>query len=263
MNIALYGTGRAAGALGIAFTNAGHRIVGVHGRTAEHIALTTALFDVTQGLADLRVIAVSDDAIEGVARDLADHTVAVPTVHVSGAVSVAALDPIAATGSQVGSFHPLQTMPDPVNGARQLRGAWIGITAPQPLYGELATLADSIGSRPFSLTDENKALYHAAAAASANFVLAALAVAESLFDAAGVPFEAAIPLVDAIVENAFALGPRAALTGPIARGDIATVGKQLEAVHEESQELYAQFVSLARATAHIAGTSDRFEDVLG
>jgi len=263
MNIALYGTGRAAGALGIAFADAGHRIVGVHGRTPERVTETSALFDVTPGPVELRVIAVSDDAIEEVARHIAELADEAPVVHVSGAVSVASLDPIAATGSQVGSFHPLQTMPDPVSGARQLRGAWIGVTAPQPLYGELVTLAESIGCRPFSLTDESKALYHAAAAASANFVLAALAVAEDLFDAAGVPFEVAIPLVDAIVENAFALGPRAALTGPIARGDTATVVKQLQAVHEETPELYNQFVSLARTTAHIAGTSDQFEDVLG
>jgi len=263
MNISLYGTGRAAGALGIVFANAGHTIVGVDGRTPEHIAGTSALFDVTPGPADLRVIAVSDDAIEEVARDLVDHADAVPTVHISGAVSVAALDPIATSGSQVGSFHPLQTMPDPVSGARQLRGAWIGITAAQPFYEDLANLAESIGGRPFSLADESKPLYHAAAAASANFVLASLAVAEDLFDAAGVPLEAAIPLVDAIVENAFALGPRAALTGPIARGDVATVAKQLDAVREKDPELYEQFVSLARVTAFIAGTSNRFKDVLG
>jgi predicted short-subunit dehydrogenase-like oxidoreductase (DUF2520 family) len=263
MNIALHGTGRAAGALGIAFANAGHTIVGVHGRTEERVATTSALFDVTPGPVELRVIAVSDDAIAEVAHRIADLGDGVPAVHVSGGVSVAALDPIAATGAQVGSFHPLQTMPDPVSGARQLRGAWLGITAPQPLYADLTALAGSIGCRPFFLADENKALYHAAAAASANFVLAALAVAEDLFDAAGVPFEAAVPLVDAIVENAFALGPRAALTGPIARGDVATVAKQLEAVRQDRPDLYDQFVSLARITAHTAGSSSRFGDVLG
>jgi predicted short-subunit dehydrogenase-like oxidoreductase (DUF2520 family) len=263
MNIALYGTGRASGALGIAFTNAGHTIVGVHGRTPEHIAATSDLFDVTPGPVELRVIAVSDDAIEEVAQDIADLADGVSVVHVSGAVSVAALDSIGAMGSQVGSFHPLQTMPDPVSGARRLRGAWIGITATEPFYEELAALAESIGCRPFSLADESKPLYHAAAAASANFVLAALAVAEELFDSSGVPFEAAIPLVDTIVENAFALGPRAALTGPIARGDVATVAKQLEAVQKERPDLYDQFVSLARITASTAGTVDRFEDVLG
>lgn len=262
MNIALYGTGRAAGALGIAFSNAGHSIVGVQGRTQGGTDATSEFFDVTPGSVGLRVIAVTDDAIEEVARSIADHADGVPVVHVSGAVSVDALDPIAAKGSQVGSFHPLQTMPDPVSGARRLRGAWIGITATHPLFGELDDLAVSIGCRPFSLADEKKPLYHAAAAASANFVVTALALAEGLFEASGVPFEVAIPLVDAIVENAFALGPQAALTGPIARGDIATVAKQLNAVRDTSPELYDQFLTLARLTATTAGTADRFEHVL-
>lgn len=263
MNIDLYGTGRAAGALGIAFTEAGHTMVGVHGRTVERTDATSALFDVAPGPADLRVIAVADDAIASVALRLASHTDGVPAVHVSGAMSVAALDPIARTGSQVGSFHPLQTMPDPINGARQLRGSWIGITAPAQLRDDLTALAESMGCRPFLVRDENKPLYHAAAAASANFVLAALTVADRLFEASGVPFDAARPLVDAIVDNAFALGPRTALTGPIARGDVGTVASQLEAVRDVSPDLYDDFVALARITARTAGTSEVFGDVLG
>jgi len=263
MNIALYGTGRAAGALGIAFTSAGHTIVSVHGRTQHRIAATTALFDVAPGPVDLRVIAVSDDAIQEVAGTIADRVDAIPAVHVSGAVSVSVLDAIAATGSQTGSFHPLQTMPDPVNGARQLRGAWVAITAPQPLHGVLADLAVSISCQPFSLSDDSKPLYHAAAAAAANFVLTALALAEGLFESSDVPFAAGKPLVDAIVENAFTLGPRSALTGPIARGDVGTVARQLEAVRIGSPDLYEPFLTLARMTAETAGTSDRFADVLG
>ena len=262
MNIALYGTGRAAGALGIVFTEAGHTIVEVHGRSQERIAATTKLFAVTAGHVDLRVIAVSDDAIEEVADRIADLDDQVPVVHVSGAVSVAALDAVAVAGTPVGSFHPLQTMPDAVNGARQLPGAWIGITAPEPLHSQLTDLAESIGCHAFTIADEDKPLYHAAAAASANFVLAALAVAEGLFEASGVRLDAARPLVDAIVENAFSLGPRAALTGPIARGDVGTVATQLDAVRKVSPEIYRQFVSLAQTTAAIAGTSDRFDGVL-
>ena len=262
MNIALYGTGRAAGALGIAFTEAGHSVVEVHGRSDDAIARTSALFDVTPATADLWVIAVSDDAIGDVADHLAERSDGIPVVHVSGAMSISTLDPIAAKGCQVGSFHPLQTMPDPVNGARQLRGSWIGITAPQSLHGSLDELAESMGCHPFNLADESKPLYHAAAAAAANFVLATLAVAEDLFESSGVPFSAARPLVDAIVDNAFTLGPHAALTGPIARGDVSTVVKQLEAVREGSPDVYDRFVSLARITAATADTGDRFENVL-
>jgi len=262
MNISIYGTGRAAGALGIAFAAAGHSIVGVSGRSTQRVEAMSGLFDVEPGTADLRVIAVSDDAIPEVARLLAPLADGVATVHISGAVSVAALAPIAASGSRTGSFHPLQTMPDPVNGARRLPGAWIGITATSPLDDQLAALAESIGCHPFTLEDGKKPLYHAAAAASANFVLAALAVAEELFDASGVPFETSRPLVGAIVENAFALGPSAALTGPIARGDTGTVASQLEAVRTGSPEFYDRFVSLSAITAATAGTSERFRDLL-
>ncbi len=262
MNIALYGTGRAAGALGIAFTRAGHTIVGVDGRSADAVAETRSLFDVASGLADLRVIAVSDDAIEEVAAGIARLADPTATVHVSGAVSVAALDSIATTGSQVGSFHPLQTMPDPISGARQLPGSWIGITADEPLHSHLIDLATSIGCNSFPITDDAKPLYHAAAAASANFTLAVLSLAKDLFDGAEVPFASARPLVESIIENAFALGPTEALTGPIARGDRETVRKQLAAVRTAVPGRYEEFVILSQITARTAGTAEMFSDVL-
>ena len=262
MNIALYGTGRAAGALGIAFSQAGHTIVGVHGRSPGSVAGTRSLFDVTPGPVDLRVIAVSDDAIPEVAAGIADLTDRAASVHVSGAVSIAALDAIAATGSQIGSFHPLQTMPGPVTGARQLPGSWIGITADEPLRSHLIVLASSIGCNSFDIADDAKPLYHAAAAASANFTLAVLSLAKDLFDGADVPFASARPLVESIIENAFALGPTEALTGPIARGDRETVRKQLAAVRTAVPGRYEEFVILSQITARTAGTAEMFSDVL-
>ncbi len=83
-----------------------------------------------------------------------------------------------------------------------------------------------------------------------------------MFTAAGVPFEAALPLVRAVTDNAFALGPGAALTGPIARGDVATVRGQLAAVQRWAPDLLDDFTALGRATARLAGTRDIFEDLL-
>ena len=117
--------------------------------------------------------------------------------------------------------------------------------------------------QPFELDDADKALYHAAAAAAANYPLAALSMARRLFAAAGVPFEAAGPLVRAVVDNAFALGPDVALTGPVARGDVGTVAAQLAAVERTDPSLAPHFVSMARATAAVAGTEEVFEEVLG
>jgi predicted short-subunit dehydrogenase-like oxidoreductase (DUF2520 family) len=87
-------------------------------------------------------------------------------------------------------------------------------------------------------------------------------MAERLFAAAGVPFEAAHPLVDAVVGNAFALGPAAALTGPIARGDVATVAAQRAAVGSAVPDVEEDFAAIGRVVARVAGTSAEFSGVL-
>ncbi len=262
MNISVYGTGRAAGALAIAFARAGHRIVSIDGRSPAAVDTLCDLVTVHDGDPDLRVVAVSDDAIESVAGLLAARGDVVDTVHVSGAVPTTALQAVADRGVQVGSFHPLQTLPDPVSGADRLPGAWIGITAEPPLRDRLVELASSIGCRTFTIDDAAKPLYHAAAAATANFTLTVLALAEDLFAAAGVPFATARPLLEATVANAFELGPRPALTGPIARGDVATVARQLAAIRDAAGERSEDFTQLAAMTARTAGTGDLFEGVL-
>jgi predicted short-subunit dehydrogenase-like oxidoreductase (DUF2520 family) len=73
-----------------------------------------------------------------------------------------------------------------------------------------------------------------------------------------VPWEAAIPLVEAVVKNAIELGPDEALTGPIARGDVATVEQQRAAVRETTPDLEADFVDIGRAVAHLAGREAEF-----
>lgn len=260
MNIEIHGTGRAAGAIAIAASRAGHVVVGIHGRGGAEANPLEPNVTIIPGRPDLRIIAVSDRAIGEVAESLVGAE-PVPTVHVSGVEPITVLDPLADVVA-VGSFHPLQTLPTPEAGADRLAGAWIGITAEEPLAAQLGGFAESMGCRPFRLADAQKALYHAAAAAVANFTLASMAVADDLYSASGVPFEASRPLMEAIAANAYDLGPRQALTGPIARGDIGTVAKQVEAIRAELPEDLDAFLGFARATALIAGTSDQMEEAL-
>ncbi|GMQ85429.1 MAG: hypothetical protein BMS9Abin07_0995 [Acidimicrobiia bacterium] len=270
MRIAVVGPGRAGTALAIAAHRAGHDIVAVLGRTQEHAQAGAGRFGaVAQRVGDpvppvdLLLIAVGDDSIGHVAESLAPTVGDVSgAVHLSGATSVEVLAPIAAAGVTTGAFHPLQTLPNPEAGAARLGGAWFAVTADSPLRESLHELAASIGGLPFDLDDAHKPAYHAAAAASANFPLAALTVARDLFDAAGVPFAAARPLVEAIIANAFDQGPAESLTGPIARGDVATVATQLAAVAEETPEWQATFRCFLTATALVAGTTDQFEELL-
>jgi predicted short-subunit dehydrogenase-like oxidoreductase (DUF2520 family) len=163
----------------------------------------------------------------------------------------------------VGSFHPLQTLPTPEAGAGRLSGAWIAVTAEdEVLRTRLHDLAASLGANPFDLADAAKPLYHAAAAAAANFPLVALAMAADLFAAAGVPFEASKPLVDAVVANAFALGPRAALTGPVARGDVGTVEAQIQAVVSSAPDWETAFRALVGELAKVTGRVDQFRGIV-
>lgn len=261
MNIEIHGTGRAAGALGLRAVSSGHRITTVFGRSEDRVADLEERLGVTGGDPDLRIIAVSDDAIASVVVGLVDAG-AVPTVHVSGSMPVSILDPLA-DRMPIGSFHPLQTLPDMDRGAARMQGAWVAVTAPEPFAADLEHFAESLGCMAFRLEDSHKALYHAAAAACANYVLVALGLGETLFAAAGVPFEASRPLVEAIVANAFTMGPSSALTGPIARGDVGTVRRQLAAVEGIDEATASIFRSMARATATFSGSSGDMVDAIG
>lgn len=268
MDCILVGPGRAGLAISLRLQSAGHRIVGVlarddGARDAAAARLGAAPLSWTDPLpaADLMLLAVRDDAIAGVAAALAPVAGAVDAVvHLSGVTPIGALEVFDA---MIGSFHPLQTLPTPEVGAARLAGAWVAITAREDFLADrLFEVATSLGMHGFELEDDAKAAYHAAAAAAANFPLAALAMSRRLLDEVGVPFEAVEPLVRAIVDNAFSMGPEAALTGPVARGDVGTVAAQIAAVRAVAPDLVADFVAMARATATAAGTADVMDEVL-
>ena len=269
MRIALVGPGRAGTALAIAFQRSGLEIVAVAGRDHDRTEATAARFGAASIAigdplppADLVVLAVRDDAIRPVAETAAPVIGDVGgAVHLSGATPVDVLESIAEIGVPTGSFHPLQMLPTPETGADQLHGAWIAVTAAEPLRTTLYGLAESIGARPFDLGDGGKAIYHAAAAAAANFSLAALSISDELFEAAGVPFAAARPLVEAAVANAFDHGPAESLTGPVARGDVSTVEAQLSAIEADAPQWRDAFRAMVAATADVAGTAERFEEL--
>lgn len=255
MRLVMVGPGRAGGSLALAAQRAGHVITGVLERTggfAGRHGFVSLSWEERLPNADLLVLSVSDRAIAEVASRLAASVSEVQSaVHLSGYASVATLRPLEEAGLLVGSFHPLQTLPNPETGADSLAGAYAAVTAKEPLRSELHDLASDLDMVPFDLEDERKPLYHAGAAAASNLVVTALAIAADLLGAAGVPLQAARPLTEQVVANAFTLGPDAALTGPIARGDIETVRGHLAAAEKAS--VGRQFRLLAEATALRAG----------
>lgn len=251
MDLVFVGMGRAGGSLARASEAAGHTIGGILSRRSDQ---TTLSWDEPLPSCDLVLITVGDSSIAEVVHRLAPRwNPATPAVHVSGFMSVDVLRPLGETGADVGSFHPLQSLPDPERGAEALAGAWAALTAGDELRSLLHGYATSLAMRPFQLADDAKPLYHAAAAAAANYVVEALGVASDLLDAAQVAPEVMEPLTRRVVENVFAVGAAAALTGPIARGDLPTVHGQMRAASSVSPGLGAEFRLLAEATALRAG----------
>ena len=269
MRIIIVGPGRAGGAMAVASHLAGHDIVGVYARRPDDQIVATQVARVAEPIgtdlpaADLIVVAVHDDALTSVAEQLAPVAGKVTgAVHLSGLVATSALEPLSLVGVDIGAFHPLQTLPSWKIGARSLAGAHVAVTAGEALGGVLVELADSLGAKAFHLADEVKPLYHAAAAASANYVVAALALAGTLFEAANVDQSVSRPLVESVVANAFDLGAAVSLTGPIARGDIGTVATQIRAIGEQAPGSVESFKALGRLTAELAGTDELMRELL-
>jgi predicted short-subunit dehydrogenase-like oxidoreductase (DUF2520 family) len=262
MKIAVYGPGRAGGALALAATHAGHEIVSVTGRNTDAVADLSSEVRPTGASPDLLIIAISDDALVDAWEIVDSDAVPPAVVHISGAIPSTVLAPFQVAGASIGAFHPLQTLPDRHTGASRIAGAYIAITASGELREMLFEFARSLGGLPFEVDDATKPLYHAAAAASANYTLASLGLASELYEAAGIDFDVARPLVQAIIDNAFDMGPHRSLTGPIARGDVATIEAQLAAVENGAPDMLEAFKALARITATLAGTESEFSEVL-
>jgi predicted short-subunit dehydrogenase-like oxidoreductase (DUF2520 family) len=184
---------------------------------------------------ELRLLCVPDTAIAQVARGIARG----PWVaHVSGATPLAALDP----HSRRFSVHPLQTF-TLTRGSEQLDGAWAAVTAEHDVaLARARWLAEILGLRAFELADGARSLYHAGAAIASNYLVTLYRAAARLFEDAGAPPEALVPLMRRTIENGFEL------TGPIARGDWATLDRHLDAIRESEPELEEMYNALAAVT---------------
>jgi predicted short-subunit dehydrogenase-like oxidoreductase (DUF2520 family) len=228
--IAIVGSGRLGTALTPALRSAGHSVSGPHGR------------DFDGAGHDLVLLCVPDGEIANAAAAI----VAGPVVgHCSGATGLAALGERDAL-----ALHPLMTVtPD----GAEFAGAGCAVAGTSERSLELARrLATDLGMKAFELADEDRALYHAAASVASNFLVTLEGAAERLAAEAGVPRSALAPLVRASVENWAAAGAQRALTGPIARGDEATVARQRDAIEARAPELIELFDALADATRALA-----------
>jgi predicted short-subunit dehydrogenase-like oxidoreductase (DUF2520 family) len=265
--IAIVGGGRMGRGLALALGAAGERVVVWSRREA-----TGIVSDAVSGASTV-ILAVPDDAITEVAAQLATLgaiEASQVVLHLSGVRDVRALRPLEGTRAALGSFHPLQTVADPATAAARWQGAVAAVEGDPRAILEGERLARLLGLEPVRIPPEAKPAYHAGAVIASNYVVVLAGMASRLVEEAGVPRSLAakmyLPLLLGAAENLARQSPAEALTGPVRRGDLATVRAHLEALGPDDRILYARLGLEALALAREAGLeparADEMERVL-
>jgi predicted short-subunit dehydrogenase-like oxidoreductase (DUF2520 family) len=258
------GAGRVGSVLALALNKAGYPVVAVASRRFESAQSLAGRIDGCDAVhspqtvvdrADLVFVTTPDDAIRGVAQSLPWRD-GVAVVHTSGAETRDALRIAAARGATTASLHPLQTFAGVDQGLAVLPGTVFAVEAEGDLKDTLLTLVTDLQGTPIELRSEDKVLYHAAAVLASNYVVTLMKLASDLWLRIGQERSAAVPallpLLRGVVANLDALGLPAALTGPIARGDVETVRRHLDAIAAAAPETLPAYRELALQTIPVA-----------
>jgi len=244
--LAIVGPGRAGTALSLALVARGWTVTAVAGRSPEAestrrvaVALDARPVPASDAGrdADLVIVATPDTAIAGAAAGLAPSLrEGALVLHLSGARTLHEFDDLLLARPEVavGSLHPLQSLPSGEVGRARLPGSWCAIDGPD----SVERIALTLGMRPFRVDAADRMRYHATACVASNHLVALLGQVERLAANAGVPFEAFLPLVRATLGNVDDLGTAGAVTGPVARGDVATVAAHLDALPPGERAAY-------------------------
>src|SRR5262245_726003 len=262
--IGIVGAGAVGTALGAALHRGGWPVKAVASRDPQRrerfrslvegsraFAEATALLDEVE----LVIVAVPDDAIPLVAGGLRMYS-GQAMVHTSGALDAAVLTPAMAAGTQIGSFHPLVAFADMERAVAALRGATVAIEGDDQLADLLARMAEAMGAVPVRLAPGSKSAYHAAAVLAAGGFVALLDAIAELGRVAGLDESGSLtiygPLVEQTLGNARALGIRAALTGPITRGDVGTLDAHLRTLRAHAPGVVDLYVAAAEREIDLA-----------
>ncbi|HET7677132.1 MAG TPA: DUF2520 domain-containing protein [Candidatus Limnocylindrales bacterium] len=258
------GAGRVALTLGPAFAAAGWPVVAVASRDPERRMRFQSLVPGAHGFAepagilddvDIAFLTVPDDAIAPVAGSMRLYS-GQGIVHTSGLLPAAVLSPAMAAGTLAGSFHPLVAFAEPDTARAALRGATVAIEGDEALVSVLAELAEAVGAQPVRLPSGGKAAYHAAAVLAAGGFVALLDAIAEVGRGAGLDEAGALavygPLVRQSLANAERLGIRAALTGPIVRGDRGTLRAHMDALRALAPGALGLYAAAARREIALA-----------
>jgi predicted short-subunit dehydrogenase-like oxidoreductase (DUF2520 family) len=238
-HLTIVGAGRA----GLAFAGA----LGDRGWTVRLLRRGDDVAGAAEGT-DVVLLCVPDRDVAPVAQAISPGPAVV--AHVAGSLTLDVLAP----HEPRASVHPLVSLPPaPLGAARLSAGGWFAV-AGHPVGAEIAR---ALGGRVIEVRDEDRPVYHAAACVAANHLVVLLGQVERLAASIDVPLAAYLDLARGAVDNVAALGALAALTGPAARGDDATLAAHRAALPEAELGVYDCLASAARRLADGTGHHDR------
>jgi predicted short-subunit dehydrogenase-like oxidoreductase (DUF2520 family) len=204
------------------------------------------------------MLAVGDDQIAPSCAALAARGLlhGATVFHCSGARASGELQAARSAGAQVASIHPVRSFADPASVAADFEGTWCGVEGEADALALLSPAFEAIGARLVAIDAAAKTVYHAASVFASNYLVTVLDAALRAYAAAGVPPEVARelarPLASETLANVFRLGAPAALSGPVARGDMATVARQQAALQGWDGPTASLYAALVEATTALA-----------
>jgi predicted short-subunit dehydrogenase-like oxidoreductase (DUF2520 family) len=263
------GAGRVGAALGAALARAGHEIVAASGVSEQSMARAERLLpgvpllpaDEVVAESAFVLLAVPDDVLRPLVAGLADTDAWQPgqlVAHTSGAQGIGVLDPAAARGVLALALHPVMTFTGRPEDVDRLLGATFGVTAVDELRPVAESLVVEMGGEPVWVPESARPLYHASLTIASNHLVTLVNDALGLLGGAGVaePGRLAAPLLSASLDNVLRLGD-AALTGPVVRGDVATVAAHVATLTRSAPDVLPAYLAMARRTAERARDAGR------
>jgi predicted short-subunit dehydrogenase-like oxidoreductase (DUF2520 family) len=264
-SVGIVGAGPVGLALGVAISRAGWPVAAAasrdEGRRERFRALVPgarAFIDPVAVVdeAELAILTVPDDAIPALAASLRLYSGQV-LIHTSGLLGAEVLEPARSAGSQIGAFHPMVSFTADTEAAvAALRGATIALDGDDRAMGLLADLAEAVGGVPVRLPPGSKPAYHAAAVLASGGFVALLDAVVALGAVAGMDERGSLAVYGRLIEgtlaNARKAGVRAALTGPVTRGDAGTLRAHLDALERFAPDVVELYLAAAKREARLA-----------
>jgi predicted short-subunit dehydrogenase-like oxidoreductase (DUF2520 family) len=266
-DIAIIGTGKLGTNLGYTLSQKGHRITALSDKNLSSARQSHQFIGqgkvtddnpVAARLGQWVILAVPDDAIETVARELTDSALDWQdkfVFHCSGLHTTESLDSLEKKGALVASLHPIQTFSQKKPDPDAFKGIFFGLEGKGEAINLAIGITRQLGGTHFVLKAPDKPLYHAACSMASNFLTTLLDSAAEVLSQTGlskpVASQVLFPLVKGTLQNVNKFNAGAALTGPIARGDKKTIVKHLQALHKHP-ELHDLYTTMANQTFQIA-----------